>query len=60
MCAEKKRTRTQLRWDFNDQIFGTIMDAVVAETKDTKRTMDIKIHFKMSYRKINVVRWRII
>ena len=54
MHEEKKRTRTQMRWDFNDRIFENIMDAIVAETKDIKRTLDIKVHFKMSYRKIHL------
>ncbi len=54
MCAEKKKTKTQLRWDFNDRVYETIMESIISETKDNRKTMEVKLQFKMTHKKITL------
>lgn len=54
MCAEKRKTKTQLRWEFNDHVFETIMKGIVSGCAGTKETIEIRTNYKMSYRKIHL------
>ena len=41
MCAEKKKTKAEIRWDFIDRVYETNMEGIIEKTRRSKKTIDL-------------------
>lgn len=55
--TEKKKTKAELRREFNDLVCETVLKSILKIAKGTQKTHEIKTQYKMSQRRIYIKRY---